>query len=169
MLKIKRATEYALISIGYIGKEADLGDTEVRPITAREICEQLGLPFELTAKALQKLKAAGMIRSFQGVQGGYVLARPLSELRLGEFLRVMEGDRGLVGCCHLSWGGQSPDIDDEKDCELSSRCGIRPFMSRLNDRIFRFLSEITLDELNEDWGRMISSSSSELFTKGPSA
>ncbi|MBI2711274.1 MAG: IscS subfamily cysteine desulfurase [Bdellovibrio sp.] len=48
--------------------------------SAREIADTYGLPFEITAKTLQRLKETGLIESAHGAKGGYTLHRSLDEI-----------------------------------------------------------------------------------------
>ena len=42
------------------------------------------------------LRRAGLVRSMKGVGGGYVLARPASDISVGDILHVLEGDLSIV-------------------------------------------------------------------------
>ena len=42
-----------------------------------------------------KLKGAGLVRSSRGSEGGYWLAQPPEEIRLGQILRVIDGPNGV--------------------------------------------------------------------------
>ena len=145
MIKLKRQTEYALISLLHMSRKSAAAQKAVQTSTAREIAERYGLPFEITAKTLQKLKTSTFIRSIQGVQGGYVLAQPLSEIRLNVFLSQLEGEQNVVACCSSELEAQEAK---GMSCDYRSACEIRPFMGILNTKMNQFLSKITLDELD---------------------
>ena len=137
MIKLNRSTEYGLIALRYIGRKQAAGLAEVS--SAREIAEHYGLPFEVTAKTLQRLKELRLIDSAQGPRGGYTLVRPLKEIHLAEFLIMMEGPQALVAC-----------IAEECECEYEGRCEIKGVMTGLSRRITQFLSGIRLSELSGD-------------------
>src|SRR3954447_14140677 len=92
MIKLNRTTEYGLMALRHMSRKR----SEVT--SAREIADSYGLPFEITAKTLQRLKDTGLIQSAQGARGGYTLQRPLSEVSLAEFLHLMEGQQSVVAC-----------------------------------------------------------------------
>src|ERR1051325_2246654 len=94
MIKINRTTEYGLMALRHMSRKREA--TEVT--SAREIADSYGLPFEITAKTLQRLKDTGLIQSAHGARGGYTLHRPLSEVSLAEFLELMEGPQSVVTC-----------------------------------------------------------------------
>jgi Rrf2 family protein len=60
--------------------------TQVKDIAIRE-----GIPPRFLEQIFQDLKRAGLVASKRGPHGGYTLARPPSEIRLGDVVRAMEG------------------------------------------------------------------------------
>jgi Rrf2 family protein len=140
MIKLNRTTEYGLMALRHMSqKHRAAGGTEVT--SAREIADFYGLPFEITAKTLQRLKDTGLIQSAQGARGGYTLQRSLQDVSLAEFLELMEGPQAVVACA----SGAQPA--QECGCEYKPKCGIKSPMSDLNARVLEFLSSIRLAEL----------------------
>lgn len=145
MIKLNRTTEYGLMALRHMnrkrlqGVSSSMGHAEVT--SAREIADSYGLPFEITAKTLQRLKDTGLIQSAQGARGGYTLARSLDDVSLAEFLRLMEGPQSVVAC---ATGDAEPT---GPGCEYRGKCEIKHLMSDLNGRIFGFLAGIRLAEL----------------------
>ena len=135
MIKLNRTTEYGLMALRHISGKNTHDPKDVT--SAREIADSYGLPFEITAKTLQRLKDSGLIQSAQGAKGGYILQRALEQVSLGEFLELMEGPQSIVACA-------STEIGHAVGCEYGDRCEIRPFMNEFNTRLFDFLSEIQL-------------------------
>ena len=133
MLKLNRTTEYGLIALRHLSQRAS-GEAA----SAREIAEVYGLPFDILAKTLQRLKEAGIVQSAQGARGGYRIQRQLEHVTLAEFLELMEGAGGVVACVEQA--------DDEPACEFQGRCQIHSMMRGLNDRMKAFLSSIRLSE-----------------------
>src|SRR5687767_9595169 len=72
MLRINKVSEYGIMALGYIGHQT-------QAVSARQVSEGLQLPYEITAKTLQRLKDAGFVRSTKGARGGYCLNHALSE------------------------------------------------------------------------------------------
>ena len=142
MIKLNRTTEYGLMALRHMSRKR----SEVT--SAREIADSYGLPFEITAKTLQRLKDTGLIQSAQGARGGYTLRRSLSDVNLAEFLSLMEGSQSVVACA----GSVAAERKEAgmAGCEYHGRCEIKHLMSDLNTRIHGFLSGILLAELAED-------------------
>ena len=151
MIKLNRATEYALIALRHMNRKAA---ADVRAVTsAREIADQYGLPFEITAKTLQRLRDTGLIDSAQGARGGYLLQSDLNQISLAQFLDLMEGGQSIVACAPIEKPTHAPSSKAAKDdchCEYHSACEIRGVMSGLNRRIREFLGGIRLAELTEE-------------------
>ena len=61
------------------------------PTSVRDIADRTGLPQPYLEQILLALKGAGLVRSKRGVGGGYVLARPPSEITLGEIVSAVDG------------------------------------------------------------------------------
>jgi len=160
MIRLNRTTEYGLIALRHMSRKASfvVSPTLSRqvsgpvsagePLTsAREISDHYGLPFEITAKTLLRLKDAGMIQSAQGARGGYTLTRSLEDVTLKEFLEMMEGPQAIVACAPEGESTKTPVPASSCGCEYSGRCEIRGVMSDLNDRVSAFLGSIRLADL----------------------
>jgi Rrf2 family iron-sulfur cluster assembly transcriptional regulator len=61
------------------------------PTSVRDIAERTGLPQPYLEQILLALKGAGLVRSKRGVGGGYVLARPPTEITLGQIVSAVDG------------------------------------------------------------------------------
>jgi Rrf2 family protein len=149
MIKLNRVTEYALISLRHMNRKRA---HDARAVTsAREISDQYGLPFEITAKTLQRLRDTGLIDSAQGARGGYLLQSDLERVSLAQFLDLIEGGQSLVACTPNEKLAEAPS-DEKEDChcEYHSACEIRGMMSGLNRRVREFLKGIRLAELTSD-------------------
>ena len=129
MIKMTKKTEYALMVLKYMS-------TKPRQMssTAKEISEELKIPFDTTSKMMQLLKQNNILNSIQGVKGGYVFAKNLEDVSYYEFSQLVgEANLGLQclnGCC-----------------ELETSCKISTPMKKLNQSLVDFFSKLTLKEL----------------------
>lgn len=89
MLKLGKKAQYALVALFHLDRVALRGAR----VCTRELSQRYGIPEQHLGKILQKLGRAGILRSSQGVQGGYELACPLENLRLGDILQALDPDR----------------------------------------------------------------------------
>jgi Rrf2 family protein len=146
MIKLNRTTEYGLIALRHLGRKREL-------TSAREISDAYGIPFEILAKTLQRLKENGLVQSEQGARGGYSLNRSLNEITLADFLVIMEGPQSVVAC--TSTEEIAPVAHPTKadptncGCNYSGKCDMKNVMSDLNGRVKNFLMGIKLNELAE--------------------
>ncbi|WP_437314059.1 RrF2 family transcriptional regulator [Sorangium sp. So ce385] len=67
-----------------------------RPTQIREISERELIPARFLEQIFQDLKRAGLISSKRGPRGGYHLARPASEISLGDVVRALEGPVAVI-------------------------------------------------------------------------
>lgn len=84
------------------------------PVRIKDIAERQGVSIKYLEKLVRELKQAGFVKSRRGPRGGHELARPLTEITVGDIVRVLEGDLTLVECC-----------DDGKDCPRMEGCPTR--------------------------------------------
>ena len=134
MIKFKRTTEYALIALHHMHhKEITTAGTVT---SARKVADRFNLPFEITAKTLQRLRDTGIIQSAQGSRGGYHLSKDLEQVSLKNFLTLLEGDQATVPCSH-----------SDTDCNLVQLCPIQGFMFGVSSKILTVLEQISLKEL----------------------
>lgn len=85
------------------------------PTSVRDIAERTGLPQPYLEQILLALKGAGLVRSKRGVGGGYVLAKPASEIKLSDIISAVDGPItvGDFGQPH-----QDGSCDHEGQCVL---------------------------------------------------
>ena len=111
MVRLSKKAEYGLIAIRHIATRPH-GDL----VTAKEIADAYGIPYELLAKVLQRLTRAGLIMSVQGVRGGYALAREPQTITVSGIINAIEGSRlGIAQCM----------VDGAESCGVASTCTIK--------------------------------------------
>jgi|SRR5579875_287421 Rrf2 family protein len=114
-------------------------------LTIQQIAEAENISFAYAAKLLRLLRQAGLIRSSRNPRlgGGYVLARPAAEVRLGEVMHALsEPLFEEPGYCERH---ASPDIPGA--CIHSDGCTLRVIWQTLEQGIRRFLDRVTLADL----------------------
>jgi Rrf2 family transcriptional regulator, iron-sulfur cluster assembly transcription factor len=134
-MKISAHEEYGLRCLVQL---AHAGVTD-SSLTLNQIAEREGLSFPNAAKLMSILVRAGLVESQRGAAGGYKLARPASEIRLNEVIRVLDEDT-VDRFCQTHTG-----VLDT--CIHTSDCGIRPVIVGLHEIVQSALSEITLAQL----------------------
>ena len=108
-------------------------------LTLSQIARREGISVANAGKLLWILNKAGLVHSTRGTRGGYQLARPASEIRLSEIIKVLDADEVKEHC--KSYTGVL-DV-----CVHTSDCGIRPVILGLHEIVQNALSEVTLAQL----------------------
>lgn len=85
MIKLGKKTQYALVALFHLDRVSPGSRA-----STHDLSMHYDVPEPHLGKVLQKLSRAGILQSVKGVQGGYELARPLKEMRLGDVLRALE-------------------------------------------------------------------------------
>ncbi|MFM8436971.1 MAG: RrF2 family transcriptional regulator, partial [Candidatus Kapaibacterium sp.] len=107
--------------------------------TVKEMAEHFGISFELLAKVMSALAKAGIVRSSQGVNGGFAMARPSTEVSVRDVLTAVHGpQQHLVEC------GSHPD----QSCSIEDACTIRHPLMRLQAVIDRAMSSMAIADLH---------------------
>jgi Rrf2 family transcriptional regulator, iron-sulfur cluster assembly transcription factor len=112
---------------------------EGESLTLSQIATSEGISAANAGKLLWILNKAGLVQSTRGHKGGYQLARPASEIRLSEVIKVLDADEMTEHC--KSYTGVL-DV-----CVHTSDCGIRPVILGLHEIVHNALSEVTLAQL----------------------
>jgi Rrf2 family protein len=61
------------------------------PVKGEQIARAQSIPPKFLENILLELRHAGLVQSQRGVEGGYWLARPSSEITIAEVIRAVEG------------------------------------------------------------------------------
>jgi Rrf2 family iron-sulfur cluster assembly transcriptional regulator len=83
--------------------------SEGKAAQIRDICARQGIPSRFLEQVFRDLKRVGIVRSKRGPHGGYELARPAGEVRLGDVVRAIEGPIAL-GTLELRGRGTSHEV-----------------------------------------------------------
>lgn len=138
MLKLSKKTEYAILALHYIASQKK--GKQTRLVSAKEMSELLNIPFDFLAKTLQTLMKAGLIKSVQGIKGGYELMKPANKITLSNILESVEGKQAIVTCF-------KNELD--QTCNRVPECTIRKQMTRIQKKINNILESTTIDELSK--------------------
>ena len=133
-MKISAQEEYGLRCLVQL---ANLTDGE--SLTLPQIAEREGISTANAGKLMWLLNKAGFVHSTRGTKGGYLLARPASEIRLSEIIKVLDEDVLNKHC--ESYTGVL------EKCVHKGDCGIRPVIVGLHEIVEHALSQITLAQL----------------------
>jgi Rrf2 family protein len=108
----------------------------VRLVRANEIAAEESISLKYLENLLASLKAAGLIVSERGKNGGYSLARPAAEITLYDVLSPLEDSLGFVHCTATDRG-----------CDRLPECVTREIWMELKEATDRILKRTTLEDL----------------------
>ena len=69
-----------------------------QPALVADIAEANAIPKKFLDAILGELRTAGFVHSKKGRGGGYVLARPATEIMVGAIVRALDGPLAPIGC-----------------------------------------------------------------------
>ena len=105
-------------------------------IAMKDIAERLEISKKYMEQIMPVLVKNGLVEGLQGQGGGYRLTRRPEDYRVGEILRLTEGDLAPVSCL----SGDSP-------CTRSGGCRTIAMWSRFNKLTNDFFDGITIADL----------------------
>lgn len=130
-MKINTRARYALRMMADICKNED-----GTPVPLKDVAERQGLSKRYLDQLAIALRNASLLKSVQGMRGGFLLARPGNEIRIIDIIEAVDGPVDILGC-----------ISDEHFCQRSEYCPSRTIWETINDNIVETLSHHTLEDL----------------------
>lgn len=127
MLRISKLADYACILMSYLAGQ-------VEALSAGEIALGTHLQLPTVRKLLKALSKAGLLSASRGVQGGYHLAQPGSELTLLHIIEAVDGPIAMIDCAH-----------PKKGCDIISHCPNQSSWLTINRVIKNALSAMPLE------------------------
>jgi Rrf2 family nitric oxide-sensitive transcriptional repressor len=106
-------------------------------LTVGEISASYGISLNHLLKVVQKLAELGYVETTRGKSGGVRLLVEPSALTLGEVVRRMEPELGLVACLRR----------DEQPCVIAPACKLKSILSDATKEFLCRLDEHTLAEI----------------------
>lgn len=111
------------------------------PMPLAAVASDSSVPAAYLEQLMGPLRRAGLVETTRGAHGGYALARPPHEIRVGQVYRVMEGPIAPMSCV-------SEDASDDADlCPMIDGCATRVVWLKVRDSIAEALDSTTLADL----------------------
>jgi len=132
-MKLSTKGRYGVRLMLDLAEHCDLG-----PVFLKDIAERQGISEKYLWQLISVLKNAGLVNSLRGAHGGYLLAKPSSEITLKDIIFVLEGQICLVDC-----------LDAPSQCKRAEMCVTRDVWREINDTISLTLEGLTLAKLVE--------------------
>lgn len=147
-MKLTKRGEYALRALIdlAIAREAGRDLLPLKEVAARE-----NIPLPFLEQIFAQLREAGIVDGKRGKHGGFFLARPATNIFIGEIVRLIDGPLAPIGCVsHTAYKKCS--------CPDEAHCGLRLLMLDVRNAIADILDryslaqvvEVTLQKLRRD-------------------
>lgn len=112
-----------------------------------DIATRNNIPKKFLDAILGELRNAGFVQSRKGKEGGYRLARPASEIKIGHVVRVLDGPLAPISCASRTRYQRCDDCDE-------ATCEVRHMMLEVRHAIAEVLDNRSLaamrDAANDD-------------------
>lgn len=130
MLRVSKLTDYATVVL------AQMAQAPEAVHTASDLAERTHLSRPTVAKLLKQFVRGGLLTSYRGAHGGYLLARPPEEISAVDIIDTVEGPLAMTEC---SLG--------HDQCEIEHVCNIGHHWQRINRLIRAALDDVSLADL----------------------
>lgn len=122
----------------------DLAERQERAyVPMKEVAAHQEISLKYLEKIMPVLVQNGLVEGVQGKGGGYRLTKPPFAYRVGDILRLTEGDLAPVACLESNAAG----------CTKTEQCRTRPMWNQFYEIINEYFDSITLaDLMKTDWG-----------------
>lgn len=135
-MKFSAQEEYGLRFLLRIGKLHNIKEG----VTIPEISRVEGISQHTVAKILRLLRIGGYLQSERGQAGGYTLAKPSSEIKIGDVIKTLGGRLYDDDFCNHHSGVI-------KICSNSIDCSIRSLWKSIQDSVDKVVNNLTLQDL----------------------
>mgnify|MGYP000938765258 CR=1 FL=1 len=110
------------------------------------IAERQGISTNYLEQVFSVLRKSGLVKSVKGAQGGYILAEPPSDIKVGRILRALEGPLSV--------------IDDKADNSRDSETGIEQCIKqcvwdKMNEALNELADSVTLEDLVDNYRKLV--------------
>ena len=133
-MKLSTRARYALRSMIAISR---LGDGSA-PVSLQEVAGLTHISRRYLDLLFIALRNAALLKSTAGRRGGYQLAKPAKDIRVGEIVEASIGRINIVEC-----------VGHPDDCFLSDTCECRLLYSLVNHRIRDVFFDYSLADLTD--------------------
>lgn len=127
-MRLTAFTDFGLRALMRLAGEPD------RAFTSDEMAREFSISRHHLMKVVRDLAEAGFVVTQRGARGGFRLARPSSQIRIGEVVRCLEARHALVECFRADGGA----------CTLSPSCRLKAPLAAASEAFLRELDKTSL-------------------------
>ncbi len=131
MIKLSNLADYAVELMCCIALKPD----DIH--SSAGLAKSTQIPLPTASKILGMMVRAGLLVSHRGLNGGFSLVIPATEISIADIIEAMDGPVQLTSCLD----------EDSTDCERMSSCGTRSQWYRINEAVKDALSSVLLSQM----------------------
>lgn len=131
MMELTRKGEYAIRGIVYLATQP-----VDKVCLLSDIAAAVDVPQTFLAKIFQQFSKIGLVRSYRGTGGGFVLGRSPERISLLEVVEAVEGPVVPNRC-----------VTGEGECSRTGTCNVHPVWLNVQEQVRDILAKVTLKEL----------------------
>lgn len=131
-MKITYKGDYALKTILNLALHYDSG-----LVTIHDLAKRADIPVKFLEQVLLDLKRGGFVESRRGKIGGYYLAKPPSQIKVGEVIRFIDGPIEPIACVNRQYKG----------CEDIYKCIFRNIWQQVAQATSNIIDNLTFEDL----------------------
>ncbi len=130
MLRVSKLTDYATVVL------AEMARAPAHVHTAPDLAARTRLARPTVSKLLKLLARDGLLTSYRGAHGGYLLAFDPERISAAQIIDSVEGPVAMTECGL-----------EQHQCELEHVCSVGPHWQRINRAVRAALEEVSLADL----------------------
>ncbi|HVO05125.1 MAG TPA: Rrf2 family transcriptional regulator [Candidatus Cybelea sp.] len=136
---LSQKAKYAMRALLYLARAEPN-----RPVLISDIADQQSVPKKFLELILLDLKRHGLVHSYRGKKGGYLLAKDPHQIFFGQVIRIIDGPLAQLPCASRTAYRRCDDCQDERTCE------IRKVLMQVRDSTARILDNTSLADVMSD-------------------
>jgi len=117
-------------------------ENKKKPVQIKFIAERQDISIKYLEQIVGTLKSSNLVRSIRGPHGGYVLAKPASEMKLSEIFLALEGVPVSVEC-----------LEHPQYCARCEDCVTRDLWMEMQDAMLGVLESKSLQDVVDKLGK----------------
>ncbi len=114
------------------------------PVSIKELSDREKISLNYLEQLFVKLRRGGIVNSVRGPGGGYLLARPATEIRIDQIVDTVEEALMPLAC-----------MNADGSCGCDRECTTQSVWQGLGNQIRNFLASVTLEDLTNDGRRQL--------------
>jgi Rrf2 family protein len=135
-MKLSKRGEYGLKAMLHLANAHHAGHM----VQIKDIAREEQIPTKYLEQILLNLKNVGLLQSKVGISGGYYLAKPPTEITLGQIVRILDGPLAPIRCV-------SQTAYEPCNCPDEATCGLRLVMLDVRNAIADIIDQTTLQDV----------------------